>query len=588
MPLLTLLLVGVLSAPNPVSMQDSEDKETSLFAFVDVAVVSMQGEQVLEGQTVLVEGERIRSIDATGTLIVPEGATVIDGSGRTLIPGLADMHVHVDVPWDDAPLFLDAGITTVLSLGTSSPSFDAALSLRERSRTPGFMGPTLFTVGPMIQGGEGPDEAERLVRQNAEFGFDLFKIHGDVSAEAFDRLQETARQVGIRVTGHAQRKRGMGPAYEHGQDVAHIEEFLYAAFNPPTAGYELAVAGSLLALMLFSFTSMGWGLSALWRRLRKRSSSGGPTPETLAFRKWGGRFTLLSWLLTAGLAMLLPEPLPGLFSGSAVGVAIVGALMLVVPATAVVLTKRARGAWREPASTLAQRAFLLVLVACAWTHVAGSAFLLPRSWRGTEYGLERIAAEAKAADIWVTPNLVVLDYNERQNTDEFHQLIERPGMRYLTPERRSRWIHNNMYRKPEWMRPWQATLWQSWNRLVSRLTLELHEAGVPLLAATDAIGPHGVLPGSSMHEELELLVQAGLTPYEALRTATVNAGIYMNAETEFGQIASGYLANLVLLDGNPLDDIRNTRTRVGVMKRGRWFPASELDAALERLADDRQ
>ena len=68
----------------------------------------------------------------------------------------------------------------------------------------------------------------------------------------------------------------------------------------------------------------------------------------LAFRKWGGRFTLLSWMLTAGLSMLLPEPLPGMYPGSAVGVAIVGVLMLVVPAAAVVLTKRARGAWRDP------------------------------------------------------------------------------------------------------------------------------------------------------------------------------------------------------------------------------------------------
>ncbi len=91
-----------------------------------------------------------------------------------------------------------------------------------------------------------------------------------------------------------------------------------------------------------------------------------------------------------------------------------------------------------------------------------------------------------------------------------------------------------------------------------------------------------------MHEELGLLVQAGLTPYEALRTATVNPAAYLDAEQEFGKVAEGLRANLVLLTGNPFDDIRHTRTRVGVMKRGRWIHASELEAALERLAEERR
>ena len=73
-----------------------------------------------------------------------------------------------------------------------------------------------------------------------------------------------------------------------------------------------------------------------------------------------------------------------------------------------------------------------------------------------------------------------------------------------------------------------------------------------------------------------------------MRRLSANAATYMEAEEEFGQVVSGFLADLVLLEANPLDDIRNTRTRVGVMKRGRWFPASELEAALERLADARK
>ena len=97
-----------------------------------------------------------------------------------------------------------------------------------------------------------------------------------------------------------------------------------------------------------------------------------------------------------------------------------------------------------------------------------------------------------------------------------------------------------------------------------------------------------MFPGSGLHEELSLFVQAGLSPYEALRTATVNPAIYLDAEEEFGKVVVGFRADLVLLAGNPLDDIDHTRTRVGVMKRGRWFPASELKAALEQLAEERK
>ena len=586
-PFLVFLLLGTQEVLAQDIVDPAEGEDAAVVAFVNVALVSMQDEALLQEQTVLIQGDRIRSIGPVGALPIPDGAKVIDGSGRYLIPGLADMHVHVDVPWAEGPVFLDAGITTVLSLGTRSPDADATLRERDRSRTPGFMGPTLYTVGPTVWGRESPDQAERIVRENVERGFDMVKAYGAMSPETYDRLHETARQLGIGVTGHAQRNRGMQSAYAHGQDIAHVEEYLYAAFNPITPGFRRARAGSLFVLALFSLTAMGWGLNALWRRLHKHRSQG-PSPSSLAFRKWGGRFTLLSWMLTVGLALLLPSPFPGLYAGSTVGVAIVGVLMLVAPVVAVVLTMRARSAWRDAAATPLKRAFLLVLVGSAWTHVACSGFLAPRSWRSTDAGLERIAEEAAAADIWVTTTLVVLDYNKRQNTDEFYELIERPEMRYLTPGTRSLWINDNEYRRPEPMRPMQFAIWQSWTRLMSRLTLKLHEAKVPLLAASDALGPHGVLPGSSLHEELGLLVQAGLTPYEALRTATVNPAAYLDAEREFGRVVEGFRADLVLLTANPLDDIRHTRTRVGVMKRGRWFPASELETALERLAEERK
>jgi hypothetical protein len=262
------LLLGIQESLAQTSADPAEGNDATIVAFVNVAVVSMQDETVLQRQTVVISGERIQSIGPVDTLTVPPGAMVIDGSGRYLIPGLADMHVHVRVPFANGPLYLDAGITTVLSLGTRATDNDARLQERQRSRTSAFMGPMLYTVGPLIIGGETPDEAERIVRENVERGFDLVKVYRDVSPEAFARLNETANRLGIKVTGHAQRKRGMQPVYAYKQDVAHIEEYLYAAFNPKTTGFKIATFACTLVLFLFLLTNVGWGMSAFWRRAR--------------------------------------------------------------------------------------------------------------------------------------------------------------------------------------------------------------------------------------------------------------------------------------------------------------------------------
>ena len=584
-PFLVLLLLGIQQGVAQTDPAGGDD--ATVVAFVNVAVISMQDEALLREQTVVIQGERIVSIGAVDALSVPPGATVIDGSGRYLIPGLVDMHVHVGVPFANGPLFLNAGITTVLSLGRRASPGDSILRERDRSRTPDFMGPTLFLAGPNILGGETPDDVERIVRASAEGGFDVVKVHGDVSPEAFARLQETASRLGIVVTGHAQRRRGMQPVYAYQQDLVHVEEYLYAEFNPRTPGFWRATIGSLLVLVLALLTIVGWGVGSLWRRFGKQPSSGA-SPWFRPVKTWVCRFTGIAWLLFMGLLLSVTNPFPGLFAGETVAIGIVGILLLAVVSATVMLTLRVWGAWREVGGAICKRACLVLVVGLAWTFVVCSGYLTPRSWRTTEASLERIAQETAAAGIWVTPTLVVLDYNKRQNTDEFYTLIERPEMRYLSPATRSSWISNNSYRRPFPMTPMQFALWQTYSDLLSRLVGKLNEANVPLLAGSDAVGPPGVLPGSSLADELRLLVQAGLTPYEALRTATVNAATYLDAGQDFGRIAAGFRADLVLLTGNPLDDIDQVRTRVGVMKRGRWFPAEELESALEQLAEQRK
>ena len=564
--------------------------DTPFVAFVNVAVVSMQDDALLDERTVVIQGERIVSIGPVGAVAVPADATVIDGSGRYLIPGLVDMHVHIRAPFADGPLYLNAGITTVLALGLYAESPQKALDERERSRTPAFMGPGFYAAGPHIWGGETPDTVERIVRENAEGGFDIVKVHGDVSAESFDRLHEIAKQLGMKVIGHAQHKRGMQPVYEHKQDLAHLDEYLDAEFNPKNPALLVALNVGRLGIVLLSLVSIGWWLTTLGRRLLGRGSSGRP-PGLAPVRRWFTVFTGIAWCFFFATELTVTDPSPGLFAGKTPAIVLVGVLTLLVIVVAVLLSSKVRIAWREVSGAFEKRAALLVVVGLVWVFVVCYGYVAPRSLRTTHGAMERMARETAAAGIWVNPTLVVNDYFERNTSDEFYELIQRSEMRYVRPEMRDLWVNHNVLRGfPDAMGPVQLAIKKNYNVLLFRLLRELHEAKVPLLAGTDAVGKNtpGVFPGSALHEELALLVQAGLSPYEALRTATVNPAIYLEAEQEFGKVVTGFRADLVLLESNPLEDVHHTRTRVGVMKRGRWFPADELETALERLAEERK
>ncbi|MHC4925601.1 MAG: amidohydrolase family protein, partial [Planctomycetota bacterium] len=138
------------------------------------------------------------------------------------------------------------------------------------------------------------------------------------------------------------------------------------------------------------------------------------------------------------------------------------------------------------------------------------------------------------------------------------------------------------------LRRGRVVRWQpqtAWRRdqlapFLFELTRQLHEGGVLLMAGTDASGDNGSLP-HHIHDELQLIVAAGLSPFQALRTATVNAAVVagrMGDDDPFGMVAPGHRADLLLLRRNPLEDISATTERVGVMARGRWYPQEDLDA----------
>jgi cytosine/adenosine deaminase-related metal-dependent hydrolase len=151
---------------------------------------------------------------------------------------------------------------------------------------------------------------------------------------------------------------------------------------------------------------------------------------------------------------------------------------------------------------------------------------------------------------------------------------------------------------PEWSKYAPAIVRAGWSRrkesipardsVVARsyfsfgLTRDLRDAGVKLLAGTDTPQPF-VYPGFSLHEELELLVRAGLTPMEAIRSATYNPAEFLGALDSLGTVDKGKVADLVLLDADPLADIRNTRRISLVIANGRVYDRTALAAILNRV-----
>jgi Amidohydrolase family len=114
---------------------------------------------------------------------------------------------------------------------------------------------------------------------------------------------------------------------------------------------------------------------------------------------------------------------------------------------------------------------------------------------------------------------------------------------------------------------------------------KLHAAKVPFLAGTDTPAGVDVIPGISLHLELQRFVAAGFTPLEALQTATLNPAVFYNRLSDFGTVETGRIADLVLLEGNPLDDIANTRKIVGVITDGRYLSKEDLAQLRTRLRE---
>jgi imidazolonepropionase-like amidohydrolase len=179
------------------------------------------------------------------------------------------------------------------------------------------------------------------------------------------------------------------------------------------------------------------------------------------------------------------------------------------------------------------------------------------------------AKKTAAAGVWNCVTLIV--YWSHLRWDE---LPQQPELKYVPAPLRRTW-ETMVKSRPD------GTHLKRLRRLreASRaMTKALREAGAKLLLGTDCATPH-IIAGWAAHRELGLLVEAGLTPYEALCAGTINAAAYLG--DDFGTVQAGKRADLVLVEANPLADVKNAARRVGVMVRGRWLSAAELQRRLD-------
>lgn len=412
----------------------------------NVNVLPMNDDRVLRGQTVVIERGIITHIgSASYRPTALPSYRLIDGTGKYLIPGLVDVHVHFHGnPPSEHPhllrMFIANGVTTVVGLR----GYPQVLELRDAVNAGRVLGPRLYTSGPFINEPffTTPDEVEREVVAQKRAGYDFIKIHGNLSREAYHRLNEVARREGIRVVGHAPRNLGVEVMFQERQYmIAHGEEFLYDTLS--------------------------------------RSTDSSLATIESHFAEWA---------------------------------------------------------------------------------------------RGTA-----------AARIWVTPNLTAYKTigGMVQNLDS---MLARPEVRYLPRSSQVMWgPATNPYtnRNP----PLRAAGIMRRYTLLEKMVLTFHDAHVRLLIGTDAMNT-GVVPGWSVHDELADLVAAGLSPWEALQTATVNGAEFLGEPGDRGTVAVGQKADLLLLDANPFENIVNTRRIAGVMLRGRWFSREEIAGILGELASN--
>jgi imidazolonepropionase-like amidohydrolase len=225
-----ILLVCLLSLPlSPLRSQGLVELKNRELVFRNVNVVPMDQERVLTDQTVVIKNGKITALSPTATYA--KDALVVEGRGKYLLPGLAEMHAHVP-PVDDMEaikevltLFVVNGVTTIRGMLGHS----LHLEVREKLRKGELLGPRLYTTGPSFNGisVKAPSQGVAMVRAQKQAGYDYLKLHPGLSRESFAAVAKTAKEVGIPFVGHVSFDVGVWRAIDAAySSIDHLDGFI--------------------------------------------------------------------------------------------------------------------------------------------------------------------------------------------------------------------------------------------------------------------------------------------------------------------------------------------------------------------------
>ena len=415
--------------------------------------------------SVVISGGRIVALGRTGRVRLPKDALVVNASGKFLIPGLWDMHVH---EWNKEvffPLFITNGVTGVRDMFSPLPQIK---QWRAEIAAGTTTGPHIVAAGIFVDGPYpfcapctiavgNADEGRKAVLKVKEMGADFIKVYSMLPRDAYFAVAEEAKRQNMVFAGHVPEFVSAAEASDAGQkSVEHLSGVLVAC-------------------------------SAKEAELRKENE-----------------------------ARLRAEGIRG------------------------------DTAMREQAAALdsfdEQKASALF-----------ARFVKNGTWMSPTLSVLRAAALSDEASFRGDPRMkYVPDFLKKQWADGY-------GWKGRTAEDHAR----------------ARRVFQKQLEVVGMM----RRAGVRFIAGTDTANPY-IFPGFSLHEELDLLVQAGFTPMQALQAATRDAALYLGRHDSLGTIEKGKRADLVLLDANPLAEIGNTRKINAVVLGGKLISKQELDKML--------
>ncbi|MFB0537456.1 MAG: amidohydrolase family protein [Anaerolineae bacterium] len=241
--LLYLTNAGILSSDKPYIYELSNELPAAnpLVAFVNVNVVPMDSERVLENQTVIVRDGTIETIGNGEQVQVPDEALIVDGQGKYLMPGLVDMHVHIQFE-DDMLLWVANGVTSVRNMWGHTGKmlqfgFPDQLALRKQIEQGTLFGPTIYTTGPSMEGSpsfhpmaevfDTPEAARESVAWQKARGYDFIKVYDHLSPEVYQAILGAARENDMPVVGHVPLAVGLDNVLAGGQQtIEHLSGYV--------------------------------------------------------------------------------------------------------------------------------------------------------------------------------------------------------------------------------------------------------------------------------------------------------------------------------------------------------------------------